>query len=167
MTAVFFTAIAFLELLQLGNEKKNFGSTSSQIIVTSSIAAYLRQIFTGFAYPSSKAAVDHLAKSLSTHLMPHRIRVNTLNPGSFPSMFPGVFFTIDLDADGFSKAEMTEQLVEKVLGFSADSQPGGRLGNEEDLAGAALYLCSKAGAYLNGLALVIDGGALSVTPSSY
>lgn len=66
-----------------------------------------------------------------------------------------------------SKAEMTEKLIGKVDGFSPESLRAKRLGNEKDLAGTALYLCSKAGAYLNGLALVIDGGALSVRPSSY
>ncbi|KFY97074.1 hypothetical protein V500_02215 [Pseudogymnoascus sp. VKM F-4518 (FW-2643)] len=148
VTAVFFTAIAFIELLDLGNKKKNYEDVSSQIIVTSSIAAYLRQVVTGFAYPTSKAAVDHMSKSLSTYLIPYGIRVNTLNPGSFST-------------------ELTEKLIGKVDGFSPESLPGKRLGNDQDLAGTTLYLCSKAGAYLNGLALVIDGGSLSVRPSSY
>ena len=42
-----------------------------------------------------------------------------------------------------------------------------RSGDEEDMAGVTLFMCSRAGAYLNGNVLVSDGGRLSVMPSSY
>lgn len=45
--------------------------------------------------------------------------------------------------------------------------PAERTGSDEDMAGTVLYLASRAGAYLNGLSLLIDGGRLSVLPSTY
>jgi len=81
VSAVFFTAVAFLELLDAGNTKGNTPDISSQIVITGSIAAYIRVVVSGFAYVSSKAAVTQMAKALSTFLAPHGIRVNTLAPG--------------------------------------------------------------------------------------
>lgn len=48
-----------------------------------------------------------------------------------------------------------------------DKIPLERVGTEEDMAGAILFLTSKAGAYLTGNVLVIDGGRLSIFPASY
>lgn len=45
--------------------------------------------------------------------------------------------------------------------------PMGRPGNEEDMAGCILWLASKAGAWLDGMVVVTDGGKLSVVPSTY
>lgn len=45
--------------------------------------------------------------------------------------------------------------------------PAGRAGSKEDMAGAILYLVSRAGAYVNGNVLVSDGGRLGVVPSTY
>lgn len=47
------------------------------------------------------------------------------------------------------------------------SVPMGRTGNDNDMAGAMLYLASKAGAYLNGNAIVVDGGRLGMFPSTW
>ena len=80
-TAAFFTSIAFLELLDAGNKRGNVPGVSSQVIITASIAAYLRRVFSGFAYVMSKAAAASLAKSLSTMLAPYGIRCNAFAPG--------------------------------------------------------------------------------------
>ena len=75
------TAVAFLELLDAGNTKGNVPQTS-QILVTSSIAGFHRSFTAnGLAYTTSKAAVNHLTKSLASFLAPYRIRVNGLAPG--------------------------------------------------------------------------------------
>ncbi len=62
---------------------------------------------------------------------------------------------------------MTEKIIDKVPGFTGDSIPEGRIGNETDLTGAILYLASKAGSFVNGLSLLIDGGLLGSLPSTY
>ena len=48
-----------------------------------------------------------------------------------------------------------------------DKIPATRVGGEEDMAGVILWLCSKAGAYINGNIVVTDGGTLSVHPATY
>lgn len=79
-TGVFFTAVAFLELLDEGNKRSGL-KQRSQIIATSSIGAYIRLPVLGYAYEASKAAVNHLMKQLSSTLVPYGIRANLLAPG--------------------------------------------------------------------------------------
>ena len=80
-TSVFFTSMAFLELLDEGNKRKNLSGVSSQIIVTASVASYMRLVVTGFAYVSSKAAAASLVKAMSTMMAPYGIRINAFAPG--------------------------------------------------------------------------------------
>lgn len=106
VTGAFFSMVAFLELLDKGNqravaggawvkngkEEKVFGapdkeggmvpSIQSQVVVTSSISAFSRMSVSSPAYCGSKAAIMQLAKQASTALAPYGIRVNTLAPGS-------------------------------------------------------------------------------------
>lgn len=64
---------------------------------------------------------------------------------------------------------MTEGLIPKLdsAGWPADVVPERRAGDTEDLAGAVLFLVSRAGAYINGNVLITDGGRLGVVPASY
>ena len=109
VTGAFFSMVAFLELLDKGNQRAVaaggwvkwgeggrteavFGapiregskvpSVQSQVVVTSSIAAFSRMGYSSPAYCGSKAAVMQLAKQAGTALAPYGIRVNTLAPGS-------------------------------------------------------------------------------------
>jgi NAD(P)-dependent dehydrogenase (short-subunit alcohol dehydrogenase family) len=97
VSGAFFTMMAFLELLDQGNQNslsEGHGSLSepggavpavqSQIVVTSSISAYIRGSMTPPSYGASKAAVLHLAKQASSQLAGYGVRVNALAPGCKP-----------------------------------------------------------------------------------
>jgi NAD(P)-dependent dehydrogenase (short-subunit alcohol dehydrogenase family) len=82
-TAVYYSALAFLELLDAGNMVGNMGANwKSQVIATSSIGGFSRLKGASFAYNSSKAATTHLMKIIATSLVPYKIRCNVLAPGS-------------------------------------------------------------------------------------
>jgi len=93
-TGAFFTLTAFLELLDAGNknavEKGGFGapypggkepSVQSQVIFTSSVAAFSRHPLSNPAYAGSKAAIMHLTKHSSSAMARYGIRANALAPG--------------------------------------------------------------------------------------
>lgn len=144
--AVWFTVVAFLGLLDEGNKKGNLVQ-KSQVIATSSIGGFNRTVPGGYAYGQSKAATTHLVKQLATGLVPFGIRSNVIAPGLYPS-----------------------DLASGIIGdgvFPKDKIPLERIGTEEDMAGAILFLTSRAGAYVTGNVLLTDGGRLSNLPSSY
>ncbi|RFU24709.1 hypothetical protein B7463_g11625, partial [Scytalidium lignicola] len=144
--SVWYNIVAFLGLLDAGNKKGNV-IQKSQVIATSSIGGFNRSTPGGFAYGQSKAATTHMMKQLATNLVPFSIRSNVIAPGLFPS---------ELAAGIIGDGVMPKEKV-----------PLERVGTEEDMAGAILFLSSRAGAYLSGNVLVIDGGRLSIFPSSY
>jgi len=163
LTGIHFTVAAFLPLLNEANKKRPQPPTADnftprpQIITTGSIGGYNRRPLGNLSYGPSKAGVIHLTKQLATALIPYDIRANVIAPGLYLS-------------------EMTQAMYEKqgkiqshnVEGtFPKDVVPATRTGDEQDMAGVILWLCSRAGAYINGCVVVTDGGRLSVVPSSY
>ncbi|KAI9749109.1 MAG: hypothetical protein M4579_006999 [Chaenotheca gracillima] len=149
-TGVFYTALAFLPLLDAGNKKGNV-QQKSQIIATSSIGGFSRIAPVGPAYGPSKAAVTHLMKQLATSYVDYDIRCNILAPGPYPSDLAGSLF-----ANHSEPGTLPRSFV-----------PAGRAGTDEDMAGAILYLTSRAGGFCNGSVIVTDGGRLGILPSSY
>ena len=147
--AVFFTTMAFLTLLDAGNKRQNFPLQQSQVLVTSSIAGYLRVPMNMGVYPASKASATHLVKHLAGTLVPYSIRVNAIAPGLFPS---------DLAAGLIARANTDGRDATGYGAFGKDFIPAERLGRTEDMAGTVLYMASAAGAYLNGNITVLDGG---------
>jgi NAD(P)-dependent dehydrogenase (short-subunit alcohol dehydrogenase family) len=145
-TAAFFTVVAFLELLDKGNKAGNV-EQKSQVICISSAGAFNRVPMAGYAYAGSKAAVVHMMKALATTMVPYDIRSNILAPGLYPS-------------------EMTVDMLTQEK-WPRDFIPEQRAGNIKDMAGAILFLTSRAGAYINGNVLLTDGGRLSVLPATY
>ncbi|KAJ4152926.1 hypothetical protein LMH87_009444 [Akanthomyces muscarius] len=151
----FYTAVAFMELLDEGNKRGDI-SQKSQVIFTTSIAGYSRSPAAGFSYAASKAGVTHMTKQLATTFAPYKIRVNAIAPGFYPS-------------------EMTENMSFMKTGKNPREEgalptsqvPLQRIGTEEDFAGVILFLTSVAGGYIDGNVVVTDGGRISTLPNSY
>ncbi|NDZ96915.1 SDR family oxidoreductase [Streptomyces sp. SID6673] len=94
-----------------------------------------------FSYGASKAAVHMLTRKLAATLAPEQITVNAIAPGPFPSKMTA--FMLD-DPDMRSRVEA--------------GVPLGRVGTPDDIAGTAIFLSSRAGAYLTGVVIPVDGG---------
>jgi NAD(P)-dependent dehydrogenase (short-subunit alcohol dehydrogenase family) len=92
-----------------------------------------------YAYSASKAAVHHLTRVLARKLAARDITVNAVAPGPFESKMMAA--TLD---------KFRDSLVKTV--------PRKRIGEPEDMAGVAIYLASRAGAYLTGAVIPVDGG---------
>ncbi len=92
-----------------------------------------------YSYSASKAAVHMLTKVLAKELGPRRITVNAIAPGPFESKM----MAATLDAFG------------EVIAASA---PLGRIGRPDDMAGTAVFLASRAGSYVTGAVIPVDGG---------
>lgn len=157
-TSVYFTSMAFLTLLDAGNKQNNAPGRKSQILVTSSIAGYLRVPGNFGAYPASKAATTHIVKHMSGLLSPYSIRVNAIAPGLFPSELAAGLIA----QGGSSGKEPTEEGA-----YEKSFIPAQRLGKTEDIVGTMLYMTSKAGAYLNGVINVVDGGRIGMLNGTY
>jgi NAD(P)-dependent dehydrogenase (short-subunit alcohol dehydrogenase family) len=98
-----------------------------------------------YAYSSSKAAVLHLTRVLAVRLAPDHITVNAVAPGPFES-------------------KMMHETLDRFRDAIVGSCPLGRIGEPEDMAGVAIYLASRAGAYVTGAVIPVDGG-ITVRPS--
>lgn len=94
------------------------------------------------AYNTSKAAIHHLTRSLCKTLGKDRITVNAIAPGPFPSRLT------DTDSEAVKKSVATYV-------------PLGRPGTAEDAVGAVVFLASRAGAYVNGTTIPLDGGYIA------
>jgi NAD(P)-dependent dehydrogenase (short-subunit alcohol dehydrogenase family) len=95
-----------------------------------------------FSYSASKAGIHMLTRHLAHFTAQDHITVNAIAPGPFESKM--MSYLLD-DAD-------TRRMVER-------SVPRGRIGSPEDVAGTVIYLASRAGAYLTGAVIPVDGGA--------
>jgi 2-deoxy-D-gluconate 3-dehydrogenase len=119
------------------------------VINIGSIDGLKTPIFDNFSYAASKAAVHQLTRVLATHLVREHILVNAIAPGPFPTwmLSAGVGF------GGKVEGQDWESVGAK--------NPRGRVGTPEDMAGLAIYLSSRAGAYIVGEIITCDGGAVS------
>ncbi|CUS12959.1 unnamed protein product [Tuber aestivum] len=155
VTGAWFASVAFLRLLDQGNKRGVVEQSSQQIITITSIASFLRNLGTCFSYNASKAAITQVAKMLATHFPQYGIRCNMIAPGLFPS---------ELTA---GSGKMDSGNKNQLDAFPAERIPLKRPGSDEDMAGAILYLAGRAGAYVNGNVMVVDGGRMSVLPATY
>ncbi|RDW78865.1 SDR family NAD(P)-dependent oxidoreductase [Aspergillus mulundensis] len=104
------------------------------------------------SYAASKAATDHLVRLLAAKFARWYVRVVGVNPGCALLMRDAVVPS-KMNPVG-AEGNMFAGLFDKV--------PARRAGREEDLAGTVLYLVSKAGAYVDGVSLCVDGGRVLV-----
>ncbi|MGJ7546383.1 MULTISPECIES: SDR family oxidoreductase [Variovorax] len=93
-----------------------------------------------YSYAASKAGLVHLTRRMALHLAPERIAVSAIAPGAFAS---------DMNKDARDHGDEVKARI-----------PAGRIGTPEDMAGAAIFLASRAGDYVMGATLVVDGGVM-------
>ncbi|KAF8334113.1 uncharacterized protein EI90DRAFT_3121459 [Cantharellus anzutake] len=119
-----------------------------RVINISSVASYETQVEDSvlapkgvgfYSYAVSKAAVNHLTKLQAVKLAPHHVTANAILPGMFPTKMTDYSFSQNSDA-------LTQ------------SQPTGRAGIPQDIAGTLLYLVSPASAHTTGALVPLDGG---------
>jgi 2-deoxy-D-gluconate 3-dehydrogenase len=91
-----------------------------------------------YSYSASKAAVIHLTRRMAMRLVEDHINVNAIAPGAFAS----------------NMNVWTRDNPDEV----ATRIPAKRVGTPEDMAGTAVYMCSRAGDYLVGITIAVDGG---------
>lgn len=135
---VFFLTQALLPLLEASGSSED----PARIINIGSVDGLNVNHLPTFSYGPSKAAVHHLTRTLATHLADRKITANAIAPGPFPSKMTA----------GIEKA-MGDEIREGV--------PLKRWGEPADMVGAAIYLASKAGSYVDGIVLPVDGGIIA------
>lgn len=133
--AVFFLAQAAARAMKHGGE-------GGKIINTASLLSYQGGINVP-SYTASKSAVAGLTHAMANEWASQGINVNAIVPG---------YFATDNTAQLRADADRSTSILERI--------PAGRWGDSEDLAGAAVFLASKASAYVHGTLLAVDGGWL-------
>ncbi|MET8847046.1 SDR family oxidoreductase [Amycolatopsis sp. NPDC004625] len=111
----------------------------ARIINIGSIAAIHVADSPNYSYASSKAALHQLTRVLARELGPQHVTVNAVAPGPFPS-------------------QMMASTLEVMGEAIAAKAPLRRLGRDDDMAGVAVFLAGRAGAYVTGTVIPVDGG---------
>ncbi len=146
---VFFLTQKLLPLLR----KSASAEDPARVINVGSVDGIKTPAFDNFSYGPSKAAVHHLTRVLAAHLIKEKIIVNAIAPGPFPTwmLSAGV---------GFGGATEGEGVDWDAVG---QGNPSGRVGTPEDIAGLAIFLSSRAGAYTVGEIITCDGGSVAAS----
>lgn len=163
VTGAYYTVLAFLPLLEAANKRRPapqpgvLTAPSAQVVITSSIAGFIRKPPFSFAYNASKAATTHLVKMLSSTLHPYHIRVNGISPGLYHSDMAGhIFEDRGIQGSGISEGSFPPDLIPLTRG-----------GGEQDFAGLIVWMASASGGYLNGAIMLTDGGRVGSVPATY
>ncbi|ADG87772.1 3-oxoacyl-ACP reductase [Thermobispora bispora] len=135
--AIFFLTRAFLPLLRAAATPDD----PARVINIGSIDGIRVPAMENYAYAASKAAVHMLTRQLAHRLARESITVNAIAPGPFESKM--MAFALD---------------DPELRGAIESTVPLGRIGRPDDMAGTAIYLASRAGSYLTGAVIPVDGG---------
>ena len=135
LKAPFFLTRAFLPLLAAGGTLED----PARVINIGSIDGLRVPPFPTYAYSASKAGLHHMTRVLARELGPRGITVNAVAPGPFESKMMAA-----------TLAAFGDEI--------ADAAPLRRIGRPDDMAGVAVYLASRAGAYVTGAVIPVDGG---------
>lgn len=135
LKAPFFLTRALLPLL----EKAATADDPARVINVGSIDGLRVPEFANYSYSASKAALHQLTRVLARDLGPRRITVNAVAPGPFPS-------------------KMMASILEESGDEIAATSPLGRIGRADDMAGVAVYLAARAGSWVTGAVIPVDGG---------
>jgi len=136
--AAFFLTQALMPLLKAAGRAED----PARIVNIGSIGGLHVPNWEAHAYGASKAALHHLTRSLAKALGPDRITANAIAPGPFPS-------------------RLTDTESEAVRKNVAAHIPLGRAGEADDIVGLVTFLASRAGAYVNGTTIPLDGGYIA------
>jgi len=137
--SVFFLTQKMMPLLK----KRATAEDPSRVINTTSILGSRPDPMMAYSYCASKAALAQMTKNLAYDLAQYNITVNGISPGFFPSQMTAHI----MEDDAANQA---------MLGKARFP----RHGKAEELAGLAIYLCSRSGAFMTGAIIPIDGGLL-------
>ncbi|KAI5866796.1 NAD(P)-binding protein [Durotheca rogersii] len=150
VTAVYFTTVAFLPLLQAGIRPRGpLEPYSSSVITISSMSGIMRRSQGHFSYNTAKGATVQLTKLMSSEFLKASIRVNSIAPGYFPS---------EMTAKSSDERQKSYVPPEKIQ--DTGHVPLMRAGREEEMGMTVLYLAKNQ--YVNGEIIAVDGGTLNV-----
>lgn len=133
--SVFFMTQKVLPLLKAAGTAEDF----ARVINIGSIEGLRTSHLEAYSYAASKSAVHHVTRMMAKYLAKEQIAVNAIAPGYFPS-------------------KMTDGLNETEAAEIDNDTPMRRWGAPSDMAGVAIYLASKASAYVCGAVIPVDGG---------
>lgn len=145
---VFFLTQKLLPLLRASGSSDD----PARVINIGSIDGIKNPVFETFSYGSSKAALHHLTRGLALHLTKENIIVNAIAPGPFPTWM----LSTGVGVGGGGDTDIDWTAVGR-------GNPRGRVGTPEDIAGLAIFLSSRAGAYVVGETIACDGGSAYAT----
>jgi len=141
---VFFTTQRLLPLLEAGATADD----PARVINIGSIDGMRAPVFDTHSYGPSKAAVHALSREMATKLVKRNVIVNAIAPGPYPT------WMLSTGVGGGGDVENTD------WDMVATRNPRGRVGTPEDIAGLAIFLSSRAGAFVVGQVIASDGGSV-------